>query len=346
MSITVNNNLRYSEFKNNVKIFGQYVSNPMDKNNFFGIQKTLNFFKSNNKHLANEMCKIINKNQKKINLIEIHNRPYLVKYIKNKIEDSLLTLFLHNDPLTMKGSKSIQERKDILSVVSKVYCVSNFIKNKFLEGINKNKSKVVVLYNGVERSLKKFPKKEKSIIFVGRVVEDKGVHFYVDAIDHIYEHLKDWNFKIIGSPKLGNNLYKSTYSNEVLSKFRNIGKRTHVLGFLNQKRLKNLFRKSSIIVIPSVWDEPFGLVAAEGMANGLAIISSKKGGLKEVVGKNGLIIKDFSSKNIYESIRILTKDNKTLNLYQKLSWDSFRFNSKDISKTLDLYRRDILSNIS
>ena len=118
-------------------------------------------------------CKIINKNQK-INLIEIHNRPYLVKYIKNKIEDSLLTLFLHNDPLTMKGSKSIQERKDILSVVSK-YCVSNFIKNKFLEGINKNKSKVVVLYNGVERSLKNFQKKKYN--FVGRVVEDKGFIF-------------------------------------------------------------------------------------------------------------------------------------------------------------------------
>ena len=54
-----------------------------------------------------------------------------------------------------------------------------------------------------------------------------------------------------------------------------------------------------------------------------AIISSKKGGLQEVVGKNGLIIKDVNSKNISDALRILTKENKTLNFYQKLSWDNF-----------------------
>ena len=40
--------------------------------------------------------------------------------------------------------------------------------------------------------------------------------------------------------------------------------------------------KASIIIIPSKWEEPFGLVVAEAMSNGLAIISSKVGGIPEI----------------------------------------------------------------
>ena len=67
---------------------------------------------------------------------------------------------MHNDPLTMKGSKSISERLDLLSRVNYICCVSNFIKKQFLDGIKKN-DKVVVIYNGVSRNLLTFPKRKK-----------------------------------------------------------------------------------------------------------------------------------------------------------------------------------------
>ena len=82
------------------------------------------------------MCKILNKkfpHQK--HLIEVHNRPYLIDIINQRIKNKLITIFFHNDPQQMKGSKSIRERDKILSVVNKVFCVSEFVKNKFLDGI-------------------------------------------------------------------------------------------------------------------------------------------------------------------------------------------------------------------
>ena len=84
----------------------------------------------------------------------------------------------------MKGSKSIKDRKNILENCAAIFCVSEFIKKKFLEGIKKMKyfKKVHVLYNGVDRKIKKFPKKKKEILFVGRLVKEKGVDFYVEAI--------------------------------------------------------------------------------------------------------------------------------------------------------------------
>ena len=80
------------------------------------------------------MCKVINNDQNIRQLIEIHNRPYLVNKIYSKIKGTnLITLFLHNDPLEMKGSFSINDRKKLLLRLDKIFCVSNFIKKRFLE---------------------------------------------------------------------------------------------------------------------------------------------------------------------------------------------------------------------
>ena len=66
----------------------------------------------------------------------------------------------------------------------------NLLKKKFLEELNQNFQKVHVLYNGVEKNLKKFPKKKKEILFVGRLVIEKGVHFMLML-------LKDYSSKNI-----------------------------------------------------------------------------------------------------------------------------------------------------
>ena len=49
----------------------------------------------------------------------------------------------------MKGAKSVIERKQLILNCEAIFCVSEFIKKKFLEGLNKNEEKIHVLYNGV-----------------------------------------------------------------------------------------------------------------------------------------------------------------------------------------------------
>ena len=70
-----------------------------------------------------------------------------------------------------------------------------------MDGIKDDLDKVVVLYNGVIRFQKVMPKKLKQIIYVGRIVKEKGVDLFVEAIKEIYKDFKDWNFKIIGTPR-------------------------------------------------------------------------------------------------------------------------------------------------
>ena len=69
-------------------------------------------------------------------------------------------------------------------------------------------------------------------------------------------------------------------------------------------KIKNLLKKkmknASIVVIPSIWEEPFGLVAAEAMSNGACIIASKVGGIPEIIKDNGILIDKINLKNYHQ----------------------------------------------
>jgi glycosyltransferase involved in cell wall biosynthesis len=322
VSITVRNNLFHSNYLNQIKIFGQNVDNPLFKDNFVGLKYSFLSLKSRNKFLAHEMLKLIYKDPDKKQLIEIHNRPYLVEQI-TKGNEFPITLFFHNDPQEMKGSKSIKERENILEKCAAVFCVSEFIKKKFLEGINKNIQKVHVLYNGVERKLKKFPKKKKEILFVGRLVIEKGVHFYVDAIKGLAQKYPEWSFGLIGSFKLGDNKHGNFYSDDIIKKMKSIGPQAQFYGFKNQEFVEEKMKRASIVVIPSIWEEPFGLVAAEAMSNGACIIASKVGGIPEIIKDNGILIDNITLKKLSSKIDFLIRNKKIRESYQRKAWENF-----------------------
>lgn len=344
VSITVKNNLKYTKFSNNIQIFGQETKNPILSKNFFGIKYLFWSLKSKNYYLASQMLKIITKTMDVNQIIEIHNRPYLINYIFKKNKNFPLSLFLHNDPKEMKGSKSSTERKKILERCASIYCVSNFIKNQFLDGITYNQHKVHVLHNGVHRKLKEFPLKKKEILFVGRIVPEKGVGLYIDVITNIAKEFPDWNFGLIGSFKLGDNNQNDVYSQEKINKFKKIGKQAKFYGFKKQTFVYKKMKDASIIIIPSLWKEPFGLVAAEAMSNGIAIIASSVGGLPEIIKENGILIEKINFIKLRSALLELLNNKKIRLSFQKKSWDNFEFSALKSSEKLDNYRQQIIQD--
>ena len=113
--ITVLNNLNHSKFKEEIRIFGRRVTNPAKPKNFVGIKNSFNLFKSRNLNLADQMCKKISTDFDDSQLIEIHNRPKLVKYVLEKTKNKYpINIFFHNNPLDMAGSKSLKERQYLI----------------------------------------------------------------------------------------------------------------------------------------------------------------------------------------------------------------------------------------
>ena len=75
VSITIRNNLSYSNYINQIRVFGQDVETPLFKDNFIGLKYSILSFKGKNEFLANEMLKIINKdlNQYFQDIYEVRN---------------------------------------------------------------------------------------------------------------------------------------------------------------------------------------------------------------------------------------------------------------------------------
>ncbi len=91
---------------------------------------------------------------------------------------------------------------------------------------------------------------------------------------------------------------------------------------------RNIYQQASVIIMPSIWEEAFGRIPIEAGINGIPIIASKRGGIPESVGKEGIIIEDF--QNINNWIKSLEKlDNRDeyykYSLFAKKNAQNFDF---------------------
>ena len=346
VSITIKNNLRYSHYKKIVRVFGQSVDNPISKINFYGIKPSKNFlnlFRSKNFFLANKMIDIILDDNDKRQLVEVHNRPYIVNKISSKLSHYPICLFLHNNPKEMRGSKTVNERNNILKKCAGIFCVSEFIRNQFIDGLSDKLEKVHVLYNGIQSKLTTLPTKEKNILFVGRITKDKGVDIYVDIAKKISKQYPLWTFSLIGSAETYKIENPNSFSSRVIKKFKSIGNQANYYGLQNQNFVHTKMQKSSIILIPSS-HEAFSLVAAEAMSNGVAIIASNVGGMAEIVNKNGILIDDNNKLCFEKALLKLLNNNVLREKLQNRAWKNFNFYAEKSSKSLDEHRKLIINS--
>ena len=102
-----------------------------------------------------------------------------------------------------------------------------------------------------------------------------------------------------------------------------IGPQAQFYGFKEQEFVEEKMKNASIIVIPSIWEEPFGLVAAEAMSNGACIIASRVGGIPEIIESNGILINNINHKKLSETINNVIKNGNLRKDYQRKAWKNF-----------------------
>ncbi len=121
----------------------------------------------------------------------------------------------------------------------------------------------------------------RDLIFVGRLVSDKGADLLLKALAVLQQNEQTPNLTLVGTGPEAGKLHNMVQDLGLEEQVRFVGlkKGTELAGLINQHR---------IMVIPSVWDEPFGIVALEGLACGCLVIGSGGGGLPEAIGGLGL----------------------------------------------------------
>ena len=88
--------------------------------------------------------------------------------------------------------------------------------------------------------------KKKEILFIGRLVPEKGSHLFVKAIRNIVKNYLDWNFTIIGTAKAGQNKLITNYEKKVIDEFKALGKNTSYLGFVKNIEVQEILKSASI----------------------------------------------------------------------------------------------------
>jgi len=315
-SLWVSEFFKNSKFKKQNYIFGNTNSKNYLTENYVNIElkSTKLKFKSTTNEYVNKILKKIKNN---FDLIEIHNRPLILNSLMGKL-DTKFIIYFHNDPLSMNGSKTINERLRIISRVDKIIFVSEWVQKRFFIDIDdKLKTKTEVVYPSVNIK-KKLSKKNKYITFVGKLNESKGYDIFSKSIIKILNEFPDWK-----AYSLGDEGRRKIFINH---------KNHFELGFLNHKQVLNLLDKSEISVVPSKWEEPFGRTALEATSRGCATIISNRGGLPETTSE-AIILKDLDSKTIYKNIKKLILNKK---LRKKIQISSYINTQHLISKNTKL----------
>ena len=328
-SIWVKDFLFESKFKKNIKVIGstKNTKNLYSKRNYINIPISNFKFSSKSDYYTDQIINYFKKN--KPSIIEIHNRPSYLKNIMEANIDAKFMLIFHNDPLTMKGSKSVSERKYLLEKCSKIYFVSTWVEEKFFEGIDKNfYSNFKTIYPSI-KPLSRFPKKKKIIIFSGKLNRAKGFDKFSNAIIKILNKYQRWKSIVMGDEPREKHI-----SNHKNLKFT---------GWIPQDEVLKIYKKSSITIVPSLWEEPFGRSSLEAASCGNAVILSKKGGLPETIS-NPIFLENVTSNSIYTEIENLIKNKKKLKLIQKESFKNPLHLIKKNAKILDSDRETCLND--
>jgi glycosyltransferase involved in cell wall biosynthesis len=332
VSLFIKDTSSLSKYKKDLIIYGNTNYKNTFKLNYKNIELKKNLISSQTKQYVEKFVQLERKN--KSTIIEIHNRPNYLNFIYKKLSFRNYTLFFHNDPLSMDGSKNIKDRIFLLNTCFKIIFNSNWSKKRFLEGLDNkfvNSSKLLVCFQSAKKGhIKYINKKKKWITFVGKLNRAKGYDIFTNTIKEILNKNKDWKAKIVGDEKR--------------EKIKLVHKNANLMGFQSHKNVLNLFKKSSIAVVCSRWEEPFGRTSLEAAANGCAVIISGRGGLPETV-TNAIILKKLSVNELKKNILILIKDSRKRNLLQTLSIENFYLTHKYVSNLIDTYRDEKIENI-
>jgi glycosyltransferase involved in cell wall biosynthesis len=198
----------------------------------------------------------------------------------------------------ISGAYSPRYRKKVIKAIqtaSQIIVYNNIIKDR----ISHLNDKVQITPSGVD--LERFPIRSNlshstlgpvKIFMAGRTDDFyKGFSILRNACQQLWKKRQDFQLIATSTEKFEDKFIIST-------------------GWLNQEELPQLYLEADICVVPSVWPEPFGIVALEAMAAGKPVIASNVGGLKTIVRDNetGFLVPPLDSDALLQKLEILLDD--------------------------------------
>ena len=137
--------------------------------------------------------------------------------------------------------------------------------------------------------------RERDLVFVGRLIPEKGADLLLESLALLQRRQIFHTATIVGD---------GTQLDELKRQTAALGLQTQVqfAGAVTGEALVQLLNRHRLMVVPSRWEEPFGIVALEGLACGCAVVASDGGGLPDAVGTCGRLFQSGHAEALVEQI--------------------------------------------
>ncbi|MBE3128388.1 MAG: glycosyltransferase family 4 protein [Actinobacteria bacterium] len=219
--------------------------------------------------------------------------------------------------------------------------VDTFIPNsKFIQDIMEKGGikSIQKIYYGIK--LLEYSRMEKgdNLLYAGRLSKEKGVEYLLKAMPLIIKEIPTVHLDIVGDGDEKHRL-------EILTKELNLEKSVAFIGSISYSEVEKYYKKANIVIVTSIWPEPFGLIGPEAMSVGRPVIGTKVGGIPEWLedGKTGYLVEPGDLKQIAKNVIKLLSDRKLMEKIGRNAMEKAkRFNiKKHVEEIENVYKNVI-----
>ena len=245
--------------------------------------------------------------------IIVENRPGFILKLREATTATCL-LHLHNDFL----NRDTQDAASIAAGYDGIICVSDYITQRVRELCSDN-DRCVTVHNAIDtaRFYAAQPADRKAyglkaddfvIVYSGRLTEEKGLLPLVEAIRQLSD-MPQLKLLIIGASTYGPDEQPTAYMQQIQQAAQPVSSQLVFTGFVDYDRVPSLLKMADMAVVPSLWEEPFGLTVVEAMAAGLPLVTTRCGGIPEVCEGAAVIVdREALADRLATAIRTLYHD--------------------------------------
>lgn len=258
----------------------------------------------------------------------------LIKQVLGRLALDMLAKETHKVPLAFRHA----------------YCVSAASRNVLVEaGVPIAHARIIhtglnvqQYRNGGEPHAPHRAGRNLNILYAGRLYPEKGIDTLLQAMSRLVggQAKRNINLSIAGSGSV-------EYENRLHQLVQQSGLTNHVtfLGWMPPAEIPALLRKFDVLVLPSVWPEPFSRAVLEGMISGLVVVATRTGGTPEIIidGENGLLFMPNDPVDLAEKIVSLADDPDSRSAIAKAGRQSIlqRFTMTKMMDQIESYLQEV-----
>ncbi len=267
--------------------------------------------------------------RRNVGVVHLHSVAGLLPLLRRILPEAVIGLHVHDHSL---ADFSPAWGRRCLRTADFALTCSHFVGERIRRHLGDDVPPLHTLHNGVDRrffTCPADPGRGHRIVFVGRLAPEKGVHLLIEAFARIADRFPDATLDLIGPaefsppefvdpwhrdpllrPLVPRLARPASYGEELRRRAASLGDRVRFTGAVDNARLPSLLTGAAVLVMPSLWEEPFGIPVIEAMAAGLPVVASDAGAFPETVAhdRTGLLVPRGDSEALAAALDRLLAD--------------------------------------